>query len=153
MRFLIKASCVLFLIIFSACGAEKPIGEQQELTNNFNESYTRDVVSGEAPPIQSPVDALSDARTLAGIVKFLYESKVDPEGYNPLVIHCADDKFYQITFPEQMGPDRAEIFIGDFIVVKLTEDWAPERYTYDGNLWRNITQRLVYFQDENVIQF
>ena len=120
-------------------------------TGSTNAAITDAVAA--AAPINAPVDAFSDARTLAGVVSNLYESKVDPEGYNPLVIHCADDRFYQITFPEQQGPHRAEIFIGDFIVVKITEDWRPEHYTYDGNMWRNLTQRRVYFQDENAIVF
>lgn len=126
------------------CGADNPIEIETE---------AEEAVPAAGPLIDNPFDAVADRRTISGVVRFLYESKVDPEGYNPITIHCADDKFYEITFPEQLGPHKAEIFIGDFVAVKITEDWQHGHYTYDGNMWRNVTQRLVYFEDEEAIDF
>lgn len=139
----------VFALTLSFCvGCSQDHLESDSTDTVFANSYAA------APMVvEIPIDALADNKTLAGVVWFLYESEVDPEGYNPVVIHCADDKFYQITFPEQMGPHRAEIFIDDFIVVKITDRWQHGRYAYEGNLWRNITQRVVYFENEDAIKF
>ena len=144
--------CLVLLAIlmtFVGCGTDMPISERGNLDNDFNEGSIGNAFAGIAVPAAGPMpfDAHTDARTLAGVVRFLYESKVDPDGYNPISIMCADSKDYEITFPTNLGPHRAEIFIDDFIVVKIDEDWEQGRYNYTGNIWQNNTQRLVYHEN------
>lgn len=151
----------LTALFFSGCSTENPLctdnfciegeifprselGDRdfEELPDTVDEAELLAIFRGEKPPpAESP---LQEGRLLYGEVT---DTDTDFNAVRELVIigitvRSTDFKKYTINFEGWYAWE--DIGYKDFVVVELDSDFEAETFTYDGQLWKNISERLIF---------